>query len=206
MRIAVTYDNGMIYTHYSRTPALKISHVTGGRIIDTEFVQVHGFVRNNQVDNMLRMYNVDVLICDRIGVGARLVIAASGIKIVDRQRGSADHAVARYLGMPFTPPAPKRPPRPVAPVRQFTQPRAPKPVAPPKPAPAPKPPKANPPKPAAPKPAPKHDRPAPPKPSVPGRSTPPQPKKTAGAPSGRPQGMGGRPAPGGNSRGGGFRK
>ena len=177
MKIAVTYDNGLIYTHYSRTPALKIYQVVGGRITDTEFIQIRGFIRNNQVDNMLRRYNVDVLICDRIGVSARVVIAASGIKIVDRQRGSADLAVAQYLGIPFAPPMPKhapRPaPRPVAPARSFAHPRAhaPKPVTPSKPA--------------------------------PGRNTP-QPKKPGIPPAGgRPSqsGRGGSP-----SRGGGFRK
>ena len=30
MKIAVTYDNGLIYTHYSRTPALKIYQIVGG--------------------------------------------------------------------------------------------------------------------------------------------------------------------------------
>ena len=188
MKIAVTYDNGLIYTHYSRTPALKIYQVVGGRITDTEFIQIRGFIRNNQVDNMLRRYNVDVLICDRIGVSARVVIAASGIKIVDRQRGSADLAVAQYLGIPFAPPMPKhapRPaPRPVAPARSFAHPRAhaPKPVAPPKPV---TPPKANPPKPA------------------PGRNTP-QSKKSATPPSGgKPSRPGKISSP---SRGGGFRK
>ena len=183
MRIAVTYDNGLIYTHYSRTPALKIYQVVGGRITDTEFIQVRGFIRNNQVDNMLRRYNVDVLICDRIGVGARVVIAASGIKIVDRQRGSADHAVAQYLGIPFAPPAPKPAPipspRPVAPARSFAHPRAhaPKPVAPVKP--------ATPPKPA------------------PGRNTPPSQKSATPPVGGKPSRPGKISSP---SRGGGFRK
>ncbi len=200
MRIAVTYDNGMIYTHYSRTPALKIYQVVGNRITDTEFIQVRGFIRNNEVDNMLRRYNIDVLICDRIGVAARIVVAASGVKIVDRQRGSADHAVANYLGIPFMPPAPKPSPRPSWHSRSFAQPRANK----PKMAPAPKP--ITPPKPVAPsKPVP------PPKPAMAPKSKPAPlgkgPSVQPSRPAGRPAGAG-MPSTRGNqsSRGGGFRK
>lgn len=190
MRIAVTYDNGNIYTHYSRTPRIKIYQTFDNRITDTQLVPVHGFMRSSETDNLLRDYNVDVLICNRIGIGARAVIMASGIKIVDNQRGNADMAVARYLGIPFNPPAPKPVHRPV------TAPRQSRPVTPPpaKPAPQPKPPVS----------AGRKMEPAKPAPS--GRGM--QPSKPA-APGGRKEA--GRNAPSGrgtmgNSRGGGFRK
>lgn len=134
MRIAVTYDNGDIYTHYSRTPRIKIYQIFDNRITDTQLVPVHGFIRSSQTDNLLRDYNVDVLICNRIGIGARAVVMASGIRIIDNQRGNADMAVARLLGIPVAPPPPKPAHHPAA------VPRRPKPVTPPsaKPAPQPK--------------------------------------------------------------------
>ena len=202
MRIAVTYDNGNIYTHYSRTPRIKIYQTFDNRITDTQLVPVHGFIRSSQTDNLLRDYNVDVLICNRIGIGARAVIMASGIKIVDSQRGNADMAVVRYLGIPFNPPAPKPAHRPVTAPRQL------KPVTPPpKPAPQPKPPvsagrKMEPHKPQA-----SSGRGMQPsRPATAGRGI--QPSKPA-APGGRKEAD--RSAPSGRgtmggSRGGGFRK
>lgn len=126
MRIAVTYDAGMIYQHYSRSPWVKIYDVFGGRITGTELVQARGFLRKYDVNDILRDYGVNVLITGRIGIAARLVVAAAGIEIRDRQTGHADQAVARMIGMRINPPPPKAPPKAATmPKRTLTAPRAP---------------------------------------------------------------------------------
>ncbi|MBQ8604229.1 MAG: hypothetical protein IJ410_05270 [Oscillospiraceae bacterium] len=110
MRIAVTYNNGMVYPHYSRTPQLKIYDVHGGRIVATEIVMAYGSMRRSSVTDLLRDYKVDVVICGRMGLATRLVVSALGIEIVDRASGSADHAVSVYTGIPSGYHAPVRPP------------------------------------------------------------------------------------------------
>ena len=114
MRIAVTYNNGMVYPHYSRTPQLKIYDVVAGRIVATEIVMAYGSMRRSSVTDLLRDYKVDVIICGRMGVGTRLVLSALGIKIVDRASGSADYAVSVYTGINMGYYAPQPPVRPPA--------------------------------------------------------------------------------------------
>ncbi len=110
MRIAVTYNNGFVYPHYSRTPQLKIYDVQGGHIIATEIVMGYGSMRRSSVTDLLRDYKVDVIICGRMGIGTRLVVSALGIEIVDRASGDADRAVSVYTGIPVGYNPPVKPP------------------------------------------------------------------------------------------------
>lgn len=123
MRIAVTYENGMVYQHYSRSPYIKIYDVVPGVITNTQLVQARGFLRKYNVNDILKDYDVDVLVTGRIGIAARLVVSAAGIQIRDGQAGNADYVVADMIGMHIASPRPE--PHPHIPKRTLTAPRAP---------------------------------------------------------------------------------
>lgn len=188
MRIAVTYDNGMVYQHYSRSPYIKIYDVTPGVITNTQLVQARGFLRKYNVNDILKDYDVDVLVTGRIGIAARLVVSAAGIRIRDGHAGNADYVVAEMIGMHIAPPRPE--PHPNIPKRTLTAPRAQQRaryqhhtvMQQPAPKPAPMPRRA-----PAPKRSPVGKAPQMPPQSPPHRTQPPKPQQ-------------------GNSRGGGFRK
>lgn len=96
MRIAVTYENGMIFQHFGHTSQFKVYDIENNTIVK-EFVvdtmgQGHGalagFLRNN---------DVDTLICGGIGGGAQNALKQAGVKLFGGVSGSADEAVKALL-------------------------------------------------------------------------------------------------------------
>ncbi len=119
MRIAVAYDNGLIYPHFSRSPRFKIYDFAGRQLIGTHIVQGWRIFGGSMAD-LIKELDVHLLICDNIGFGTRIVLAACGVEIRDRMTGDADRAVADATGLmiglvppPIEPlPRPAPPPKP----------------------------------------------------------------------------------------------
>lgn len=92
MRIAVTYENGMIFQHFGHTSQFKVYDIEDGKITNEQIVdtmgQGHGalagFLFNNQVD---------ALICGGIGGGAQVALKDAGIQLYGGVSGNADEAV-----------------------------------------------------------------------------------------------------------------
>ncbi len=97
MKIAVTYDNGIIFQHFGKTEAFKYyetdnsGNITGFEIKSNDG-QGHGALAD-----ILRNNGVDVLICGGIGEGAQNALAEKGIEIYAGNTGSADSAVIAFL-------------------------------------------------------------------------------------------------------------
>ncbi len=96
MRIAVTYENGMIFQHFGHTRQFKVYDVADGKIIASEVVDTNGS-GHGALAGVLNALNADVLICGGIGGGAQMALAAAGIRLYGGVCGSADAAVAALL-------------------------------------------------------------------------------------------------------------
>lgn len=92
MRIAVTYENGMIFQHFGHTSQFKVYDVRDGKIIGSEIVDTNGS-GHGALAGVLTALNADVLICGGIGGGAQMALAAAGIRLFGGVSGSADAAV-----------------------------------------------------------------------------------------------------------------
>lgn len=96
MKIAVTYENGIVFQHFGHTPAFKIYTVENKEIINSEVVETAGS-GHGALAGFLTAHEVDVLICGGIGGGAKMALAQAGIQLMGGVSGTADDAVAAYL-------------------------------------------------------------------------------------------------------------
>jgi len=92
MRIAVTYENGMIFQHFGHTKQFKVYDVRDGKVVSSEVVDTNGS-GHGALAGVLTALNADVLICGGIGAGAQTALAAASIKLYGGVSGSADAAV-----------------------------------------------------------------------------------------------------------------
>ncbi len=96
MRIAVTYDNGMIFQHFGHTEQFKYYDVEDNNIVNFKVVSTNGS-GHGALAKILANDNVDVLICGGIGGGAQNALAEAGIKLFGGVSGRADDAVVSLL-------------------------------------------------------------------------------------------------------------
>ncbi len=96
MKIAVTYDNGMIFEHFGHTEQFKVYTVEDNQITDTEIVSSGGN-GHGALAGLLSGQQIDVLICGGIGGGAQNALASCGIRLYGGVSGEADRAVDAFL-------------------------------------------------------------------------------------------------------------
>ncbi len=96
MRIAVTYENGMIFQHFGHTEQFKVYDVENGNIVKEEVIGNNGS-GHGALATLLAGQKVDVLICGGIGGGAQMALAEAGIKLYGGVSGEADVAVKALL-------------------------------------------------------------------------------------------------------------
>ena len=96
MKIAVTYENGMVFQHFGRTSQFKVYEVVNGKMADMKVVSSGGS-GHGALAGVLSALGVDVLICGGMGTGAKNAMAAAGIQVIGGVQGDADLAIASYL-------------------------------------------------------------------------------------------------------------
>lgn len=96
MRIAVTYENGLIFQHFGHTAEFKLYDVEDGKITNSEVVSTNGS-GHGALAGFLSASKVDVLICGGIGGGAQTALAQAGIQLYGGASGNADDAVNALL-------------------------------------------------------------------------------------------------------------
>lgn len=96
MRIAVTYEDGMIFQHFGHTAQFKIYDVQDGKVLTSEVMDTNGS-GHGALAGILAAQNVDALICGGIGGGAQMALAAAGIQLYGGVSGDADEAVEALL-------------------------------------------------------------------------------------------------------------
>lgn len=93
MRIAVTYENGMIFQHFGHTEQFKLYDAEDGKIVREQVVDTNGS-GHGALAGFLHAAQVDALICGGIGMGAQMALAEAGIRLYGGVQGSADEAAA----------------------------------------------------------------------------------------------------------------
>ncbi len=96
MRIAVTYENGMVGQHFGHTEQFKIFDVEDGKIQNEQIIDTNGN-GHGALAGFLRAAEVETLICGGIGMGARVALQEVGIELLPGVVGDADEAVRAFL-------------------------------------------------------------------------------------------------------------
>lgn len=96
MKIAVTYQDGIIFQHFGHTGAFKIYEVENAEVISARVVDTNGS-GHGALAGFLQQQGVDTLICGGIGGGAQMALADAGIKLYGGVSGDADEAVQALL-------------------------------------------------------------------------------------------------------------
>ena len=104
MKIAVTYENGMIFQHFGHTAQFKVYEVMDGAVVKAQVVDANGS-GHGALAGFLSANGVDTLICGGIGGGAQMALASAGIKLYGGVSGNADEAVDALLsgGLNYNP-------------------------------------------------------------------------------------------------------
>ena len=96
MRIAVTYEDGLVFQHFGHTAGFKIYDVENTEVTDTRIVTAAG-CGHCALAGLLQAEGVDTLICGGIGGCARTALTEAGIRIYGGVQGDADDAVEDLL-------------------------------------------------------------------------------------------------------------
>lgn len=96
MKIAVTYEAGMIFQHFGHTAAFKIYEVENNEVKSAQVVDTAGH-GHGALAGFLQYQGVDTLICGGIGGGAQMALADAGIRFFGGVSGDADEAVQALL-------------------------------------------------------------------------------------------------------------
>ena len=96
MKIAVTYDQGMIFQHFGHTEEFKIYTIKADEIVESQIIKTNG-TGHCALANVLSELGVEVLICGGIGTGAINNLVRAGIEILPGVMGEADMAVEDYI-------------------------------------------------------------------------------------------------------------
>ncbi len=96
MRVAVTYENGMVFQHFGHTEAFKIYDIENGEIRSEQIISANGS-GHGALAGFLAANKADVLICGGIGGGAQQALHAAGISFYGGVNGNADDAVKAFL-------------------------------------------------------------------------------------------------------------
>ena len=96
MKLAVTYENGMIFQHFGHTEFFKIYEIEEGEIRTSSVVSTEGS-GHGALSRLLSELDVEVLICGGIGGGAQVALREAGIKLFGGVKGDCDEAVKAYL-------------------------------------------------------------------------------------------------------------
>ena len=96
MRIAVTYEQGMIGQHFGRTEQFKIYDIADGKVQAVQIIDTNG-TGHSALAGFLRAAEVRTLICGGIGMGARMALEELGIELLPGVSGNADAVVKEYI-------------------------------------------------------------------------------------------------------------
>lgn len=97
MKIATTYENGMIFQHFGKCPMFKIYTTDENNDITAfELVSTNGQGHSALAD-FLSSLGVDVLVCGGIGAGAVNALNKKGIEVFGGNVGNTDMLVIKLL-------------------------------------------------------------------------------------------------------------
>ena len=84
MKVAVTYENGLVFAHFGHTAQFKLYEIEDGKILSSTVVPTGGS-GHGALAGFLAAQGVSALICGGIGGGARTAPGAGGDRAVSRR-------------------------------------------------------------------------------------------------------------------------
>ena len=96
MKIAVTYEGGLIFQHFGHTSHFKIYEIEQDKVASSQVIDTNGH-GHGALAGFLKEQGVNVLICGGIGGGAQIALAEAGIQLFGGVSGDADEAVEALL-------------------------------------------------------------------------------------------------------------
>ena len=96
MKIAVPFENGMVFQHFGRSEQFKFYEVENGAVLHSEVVSTNGQGHGALV-GFLVQHGANVVLCGGIGTGAQVALMQAGIQMFGGISGLADAAVSNYL-------------------------------------------------------------------------------------------------------------
>ena len=84
MKVAVTYENGLVFAHFGHTAQFKLYEIEDGKILSSTVVPTGGS-GHGALAGFLAAQGVNALICGGIGGGARTALAQAGDRAVSRR-------------------------------------------------------------------------------------------------------------------------
>ena len=93
MKIAVTYETGLVFQPFGHSRQFKIYEDADGKILSGTVVAAGGS-GHGALAGFLKALGVDALICGGIGGGARAALAEAGIDLYPGVVGLADQQAA----------------------------------------------------------------------------------------------------------------
>lgn len=95
MKVAICYENGLVFQHFGHTQQFKLYDITDGVITHSEVVDTQG-QGHGALAGVLQQLGVNALICGGIGPGARNALAQAGIALYPGASGLADANAAAF--------------------------------------------------------------------------------------------------------------
>ena len=95
MKIAITYEAGLIYQHFGHTAAFKLYEIADGKVVSAQVIETNGS-GHGALAGFLANLGVNALICGGIGGGARYALAEAGIAVYGGVCGDADEAAEAF--------------------------------------------------------------------------------------------------------------
>lgn len=96
MKIAITYDKGLVFQHFGHTQIFKCFEVNNGNIVATYALSSQG-KGHGALATLLKENNIDVLICGGIGAGAMNALKQANIQVFGGVFGNVDQVIEDYL-------------------------------------------------------------------------------------------------------------
>ncbi|MEE0858675.1 MAG: NifB/NifX family molybdenum-iron cluster-binding protein [Acutalibacteraceae bacterium] len=96
MKIAVPYNNGMVFQHFGKSTEFKIYDVADFKVTNSQVVKTTTG-GHSALSEFLRSNLVNCVICGGIGEGAKNMLDKFGIEIYPGVSGDADLAVEKML-------------------------------------------------------------------------------------------------------------
>ena len=95
-RIAVTYQDGFVFSHFGQAQQFKIFDIVENNIKVTTIIDAKDAKRAALVD-FLQSNHVDVLICGGIGENAYNLLKNADIEVINGANGEVDNVIKSYL-------------------------------------------------------------------------------------------------------------
>ena len=89
MKIAVTYEKGMVFQHFGKSEQFLVVEVEHTKLLNKSLLSA--------LVTLLAKAEIDALICGGLGQGARNALEQAGITVISGAFGNAEAAVDAYL-------------------------------------------------------------------------------------------------------------